>query len=197
MIWIYGDSKYHSTVSSVSHLHSGLISATSFKLAPECVILKKVLIEKEWTALLVRNMLLYPDRSWFIRGIFWSACNDEVSAVLPHAWICTILLLWSKIDKVNHETKTESSFLLTEVVFLFFPVLMLSLLGIPKLMTYSKLDNCRWRTVAHSLSDNIMHSLRFVQSWKRRIKNADSGQETRSVSEKMIIQAWNQHLQMV
>lgn len=62
MIWIYGDSKYHSTVSSVSHLHSGLISATSFKLAPECVILKKVLIEKEWTALLVRNMLI----SWSI-----------------------------------------------------------------------------------------------------------------------------------
>lgn len=36
----------------VSHLHSGLISATSFKSAPECVILKKVLIEMEWTALL-------------------------------------------------------------------------------------------------------------------------------------------------
>lgn len=91
MIWIYGDSKYHSTGSSVSHLHSGLISATSFKSAPECVILKKVLIEMEWTALLVRNMLLYPDRSWFIRGISWSSCNDEVSAVLTHAWICTIL----------------------------------------------------------------------------------------------------------
>lgn len=94
--------------------------------------------------------------------------------------------LWSKIDKVNHETKTESSFLLTEVVFLFFPVLMLSLLGIPKLMIIVS-----WTTAGGGQSHTVYLIILCIHSDLYSLESDAFKIQTRAKKHGLFLKKWS------